>query len=431
MTSYTYTPTAWTNGSTPLSQANMNNIETGVGNASSFKVDKDGSTVMTGALQVQKTLGGGNQAYFTVLAPDGTNYQIQELADQSFAVVNTGTGKAVVKFTNGGVLVPLSNMQITTTLGGVNQVFCDFIATDGKRYQIQEQGDLTFAVVNVTDNLPVLKIGTTGVVAQIASTQITQTLGGTNHVYLDMLATDGVRWQIQEQADNSFAVVNATGAVLGLKITPTGQAVVIAPAQLSTGSQETGVCGFRNNQDFTNELHQVPVNFKTNMTNTPSSITMTATHASGLVAGGWPVAVAEGVYGFHFQLKSSGSGDLEWRGQYTTVGNCILALDETARTFDHHCDGKGRDGRECGHIRRGLSIDTDLAVNEEGRDPGGYVLSAPACPVCGSVEHFHTGFAAADERLRTLKPRGRKQVFHAQPYLIRRVQALRGLPMKP
>lgn len=81
--SITYTPTTWVAGTTPLSAANMNNIETGVAacvtaiNAGGTNgVQKSGDT-MTGDLILQTTLSGSNKTVAEFWATDGKHFILQ------------------------------------------------------------------------------------------------------------------------------------------------------------------------------------------------------------------------------------------------------------------------------------------------------------------------------------------------------------------
>lgn len=98
---------------------------------------------------------------------------------------------------------------------------------------------------------------------------------------------------------------------------------VTAPPKLAAGSQETGACGLRAySYDTAQRTWDTQVNFKTVMTNVPSSITLTAGARLNLL-GGQPVAGGITIYGFRFSMLSAGAiGDtyaIDFT--YTTVGN--------------------------------------------------------------------------------------------------------------
>lgn len=85
------------------------------------------------------------------------------------------------------------------------------------------------------------------------------------------------------------------------------------------GSPEKGKCGIRwqANAVSTDTIGQA-VNFKTTMTNVPSSITFTASATSNA---GTPQAVDITNVGFQFEIQPAANGAGYWRGTYQTVGN--------------------------------------------------------------------------------------------------------------
>ena len=89
---------------------------------------------------------------------------------------------------------------------------------------------------------------------------------------------------------------------------------------LITGNQETGACGI----DYVAAAANAPggyfVNFKTVMTNVPSSITLSQTSATN-VAATYPRVDTITVYGFHVFWEAAAAGTVSWKGTYTTVGN--------------------------------------------------------------------------------------------------------------
>lgn len=164
-----------------------------------------------------------------------------------------------------------------------------------------------------------------------------------------------------------------------------------APMTLASGNQETGYCGGSWSNPTAGQNGGVGVNFKTTLTNTPTGITLTpdasgsqniaSTHVSNLATSG-----------FNLFLIFSASGTQSfWHGTYTTQGNCLLAVDTVARTFDHHCDNPG-----CGHVARDVPF-ADLMVDSSmGAAPGALALSY-ACVACGAVEGFNSGLGSAAE----------------------------------
>ena len=188
-----------------------------------------------------------------------------------------------------------------------------------------------------------------------------------------------------------------------------------APVTLAAGNQETGTAGF----EFTAAAASVEgaymPNFKTVMTRTPTSVTLTVGFSSNFKG---LSADSIGVYGFRFVMQSVAAGLCQWIGIYTTVGNCLLAYDATARTFDHHCD-------HCGAVQRGVALST-LAV-QPGPTPGRTGVSY-VCPECGTSEHFNCALGAADEADTTPQGSGAYVTTRgAQATLIRQLMSALGL----
>lgn len=96
------------------------------------------------------------------------------------------------------------------------------------------------------------------------------------------------------------------------------QMYVASSTILSSGNQETGYIGvYINNASAPNA--SVSVNFKNVMINTPSSITLTSTSASGVTSA--PTVQNISKYGFTASfVGDTGEGDY-WYGTYTTAGN--------------------------------------------------------------------------------------------------------------
>ena len=159
-----------------------------------------------------------------------------------------------------------------------------------------------------------------------------------------------------------------------------------AAVTLVAGNQETGQAGFALYvPDHTNDYGNL-VNFKTTMTNTPSSITLTQaiTPVNVSIIG----ASAITKVGFYcYGVATASPGRMAWQGTYTTVGNCLLGVNTTAQTFDHHCDNLA-----CGHVTAGAPF---AALDVYRGD--GFVGLTYRCPACGSTEAFTTTLSAADE----------------------------------
>jgi hypothetical protein len=86
---------------------------------------------------------------------------------------------------------------------------------------------------------------------------------------------------------------------------------------LAAGTQETGKCGLQGYQTANSTLG-VAVNFKTTMSNVPSSITLTAQASANFNSLAVSLISFEG---FLMTFKSASGGTTQWVGIYTTVGN--------------------------------------------------------------------------------------------------------------
>jgi hypothetical protein len=86
----------------------------------------------------------------------------------------------------------------------------------------------------------------------------------------------------------------------------------------TAGTQETGYCGFQQNNDATGGNSGIGVNFKTTMSNGPTSVTLTLithTNCSGETAGTLRAS------GFFYQSGATANGNVVSISTYTTVGN--------------------------------------------------------------------------------------------------------------
>lgn len=181
-----------------------------------------------------------------------------------------------------------------------------------------------------------------------------------------------------------FGIAQSPGVSPLSWIDGTGVLHATAPVTLAAGNQETGVVGM---QQYGQAGHNVSImaNFKTVLTNVPTSITTTnlaaPNNASGLNFNSFTI------YGMNMFWTVGATADTGWNVKYTTVGNCLLAVDTAAHTFDHHCDG-------CGAVRRGVAL-SEVAVTP-GATPAEHALFY-TCPTCGTAEHYNAALGAADE----------------------------------
>lgn len=86
---------------------------------------------------------------------------------------------------------------------------------------------------------------------------------------------------------------------------------------LPTGIQEKGYCSA---ESVAGPVRAgTAVNFRTKMSNTPSSVSFSSIATTGVTSG--PSALNINRFGFGFQIQNSGSGIYNWYGTYQTVGN--------------------------------------------------------------------------------------------------------------
>lgn len=160
-----------------------------------------------------------------------------------------------------------------------------------------------------------------------------------------------------------------------------------SPMFMRTGRQESGKVGVSGFSSGPSAIG-VGCNFKTTMTNTPSSVTLTADQSSGISNG--PNVLDLGIQGFHLRMLGPVSGFVEWLGGYTTVGNCIRSVDAAAKTFAHHCDG-------CETVREAVPFsELELSHPDPHATGAGHYGVSYHCP-CGTTEAFNTGLSLADE----------------------------------
>jgi hypothetical protein len=190
-----------------------------------------------------------------------------------------------------------------------------------------------------------------------------------------------------------------------------------APVTLAPGNQATGLLYIQVDAvSGRNYGHEV--NFPVTMTNTPTSTNITGVSQSGIGSAG---TFGFTLHGMFFQVTANATANVLYQATYTTVGNCLLAVDAQARTFDHHCDG-------CGAVRRGIALGETLHQV----CAGGHHLLTYTCPACGAVESFNCALSAADEA--DTAPQGSGEFTTtrgAQATLIRALMGALGLAVTP
>lgn len=208
-----------------------------------------------------------------------------------------------------------------------------------------------------------------------------------------------------------FGIGNPTNVGGFALIDQNGVLHATAPVILQPGNQETGTTGGGFTATAAGQYNIHGINFKTVMTNVPTSITLVVqfqANTSGVTADSITL------YGFHFFFTSAAAGLAQWYGTYITVGNCLLAVDASAGTFDHHCE-------VCGHVASAAPVSA-LVVSADKRG-----LSY-TCPSCGASEHFNVALSAADEADEAPQGSGEYATTRgAQARLIRQLMTLLGL----
>lgn len=203
---------------------------------------------------------------------------------------------------------------------------------------------------------------------------------------------------VELKNDGTTAIQGTNGAGFGsiFLITPGNPALVtlvgnvylqsntgVAPQteaifQLSTGFQESGFCGYDGNATAGGNHFGQGVNLKTNMTNTPSSITLTSIQN---INSNTPGVFNVKKYGFNIAGTAVAAGECLFMATYATVGNCLLNFNE--HEYMHHCDG-------CDTIAHA----SKEAVYVQERE-GAYAMTH-TCPLCGMMECFTTDLKEAD-----------------------------------
>lgn len=192
---------------------------------------------------------------------------------------------------------------------------------------------------------------------------------------------------------------------------------VDGPIVLATGHQETGFCGIQGYSPGAASGIGSPINFKMVMTNAPSSVTL-ATGSSTNMSSKQVISIDK--YGGFLNIVCAATGNAYYYGDYTTVGNCILAVDTAVGTFDHHCN-------RCGLVRHSLSLADDIRISTplDSDEPGRYGMAVTACPDCGEEEHLNSGLTSADEQGADVEHAPTTRASQAK--LIRQIQAHRAL----
>lgn len=170
----------------------------------------------------------------------------------------------------------------------------------------------------------------------------------------------------------------------------TGPITLPSPALLAAGTQLSGPYSYYGYATSTSVQLATTVPFFPNLTNVPTSLTLTLVYSSNYASGSLGAGVFTTNGALIWAQAAAANATLAFRGTWTTVGNTLLAVTSAGATFDHHCDGRLASGQPCDTIRRGIPLAELVRSGEDPHTPGAYGL-AYTCPRCGQVECFNTG----------------------------------------
>lgn len=208
-----------------------------------------------------------------------------------------------------------------------------------------------------------------------------------------------VPFSIGYQLNNSGSWIDLNGALHST-----------SPVVLIPSIQETGTTGCYFQAAAGSNFSGGPTNFKTVMTNTPSSISISNSAIQNVSSTGIEKIT---FYGFTFFAVSTAAGITKWEGTYTTVGNCLLKVDAILGVFDHHCDG-------CGNITTSNPISSLESLTA---DSLSYI-----CSKCGMQECFNTDLTQEDENDQTIQGSGDYATTRgAQATMIRSLMTMVGM----
>lgn len=192
----------------------------------------------------------------------------------------------------------------------------------------------------------------------------------------------------------TIAAGNVTDERLSVLTAPLVPYLVAAP-YFFPGYQDGGHIQHTQSQSSLSTAATIWRPYHARMSNIPSSIALTGvTYFQGSSAS----ATAITIDGFLFGWSPNATGGSAAAADWTTVGNCLRAVEPRARSrrgkrgaFTHHCD-------QCDTLAEGLSLVDDLAVVPSvfGMKVGYYGLGHE-CGTCGGSEWYATGLPPADE----------------------------------
>lgn len=375
-------------GTFPVSLSGLTNVgNPNVGIAS--QVVNDGNASGTSVLE--STPAGGASSYL-VMKNDGT-FQVQ--------TISSGTLTDVLHVTAGSGGVAAALVMRLINAQGVTQLDNTAIYTSGS-------GDLRFKDQTNLVNGNHLHLYVSSGTAYIRFDE-----GSPGATYQTVFAID----------DNSgtdrfpFGIGTPVNITTSSYVDFSGVLHAAGPVNLISGNQETGYTATYFQAGGANTFGGNGCNFKTVMANAPTSLTLNAVSTQNFTSASTEAIT---VYGFTLVINSVASGICKWEGRYTTVGNCLFAVDAAAGTFDHHCDA-------CGYVSTAAPL-TAIRRHIDGVTSG----MAYPCPACGAEEHFNCDLTAADELDPTPQGSGAYATTRGeQATLIRHLLVALGLPTAP
>lgn len=238
------------------------------------------------------------------------------------------------------------------------------------------------------------------------------------------------------QCDNWWDNANAQIARLSLAADALLRGNGVTAVTQQPGAPMTGQCGAGGYASGAGATAGAGTNFAITAADVPTSITLAPLQNNNVSSEAVNNITA---VGFYLKVTAVAAGSFDWAGTYTTVGNCLLSVDEEAGTFAHHCDGceeRARAAHGCaGEMARCADCQEQatrpgLALREHlrwtrGKTPAEHAV-AYHCPDCARSEHFNTALGTEDEQeVRNGRHNGHRA---EQARLIR--AAMRGLGLE-
>jgi len=184
---------------------------------------------------------------------------------------------------------------------------------------------------------------------------------------------------LQLQCDNFADDANVQLARLTLAADGQRRNQATTTLTQAQGAPEIGWCGAGFPSVGAGVQVSCEADFKTVMTNVPTSITLTAVSTNNFTS---LTTSNLTVNGFVLLWTTVGSGETHWYGDYQTNGNCLRRIG--IETFDRHCD-------HCDSEHHELVFEDMVHTTF-----GNYHCVSHVCPACGAVECYNTNVSAND-----------------------------------